>query len=57
MILCYNNIMCNNINSAVEPGTVVVTNKAFNAFLKEEHEIVSLSTLLNSFNFCLRVEM
>lgn len=25
----------------VEPGTVVVTNKSFNAFLKETHDIVS----------------
>lgn len=29
------------IIAAVEPGTVVVTNRAFNVFLKEEHEIVS----------------
>ena len=27
--------------TAVEPGTVVVTNKTFNEFLREEHEIVS----------------
>ena len=33
------------IITAVEPGTVVVTNKAFNVFLKEEHEIVSSYSL------------
>ena len=28
--------------AGVEPGTVVVTNKSFNAFLKEAHEVVSV---------------
>ena len=31
----------------IEPGTLVVTNKAFNAFLKEEHETVSLTQFPN----------
>ena len=30
-------------STGVEPGTVVVTNKSFNAFLKEEHEVVRAS--------------
>ena len=29
------------IQSGVLPGTVVITNKTFNGFLKEEHELVS----------------
>ena len=31
--------------TGVDPGTVVVTNKTFNVFLKQEHEIVSQTTL------------
>ena len=41
MILGAEDLYQNVVVTGVEPGTVVVTNKTVNEFLKEEHEIVS----------------
>ena len=56
MALCQNQCSTCSVNYVcvpsvllgVEAGTVVVTNKAFNAFLEEEHEVVR--ELTNSMN-------
>ena len=40
-VIC-NSCISSRTSTDVEPGTVVVTNRAFNAYLKEEHETVSI---------------
>ena len=45
-VIC-NSCISSRTSTDVEPGTVVVTNRAFNAFLKEEHETVSIRLDLN----------